>query len=238
MRTKAIILSLVLSATAFAFELNNPVWLASLNSFPPDRGTHYRWKFNGNLIESSTGLPATNYGCTFADGALVRTENQYVELPAALTINWHTPWSVTDWVKGTGANDSFLIGLSTMDSDGTVNCGGFYLDSTAISYFGYPAQRASQQCVSEARIQTTLNAADGQWHNRAWVYDGNKVAVFIDGVYQGEQSGLTFSPTLTHNFISWNDARDIMNCSLDDMNYFGYALTTNEVRQIYSGGRK
>jgi hypothetical protein len=81
---------------------------------------------------------------------------------------------------------------------------------------------------------------DGNWHHIGFTFDGSTKNSYIDGEYVGQQTGITgtlissFSYRRIGRFGS--DPGYYLNGLVDDARIYNYALTAEQIRQVYNGG--
>ena len=82
---------------------------------------------------------------------------------------------------------------------------------------------------------------DGQWHHVVGAYDGQRMALYVDGESQGSLAAsgllaLSSEPLWLGNNAA--DRRQFYSGSLDDVRLYGFGLTAEEVSGLYRDGTR
>jgi hypothetical protein len=89
-----------------------------------------------------------------------------------------------------------------------------------------------------ARVVSKRNVDDGQWHHLAALYDGQRIALYVDGELE---DSLPVSGTLAVDdqavMIGCNSAAYArrFNGWIDDVRLYGYALAEDEIKALARG---
>lgn len=86
---------------------------------------------------------------------------------------------------------------------------------------------------------TTTNVIDGSWHQVVGVSDGTNVLVYVDAVLKGS---IGYARGINSNgatlYVGWDNYQAARHFSgqTDDVRIYNYALTAEQIKEIYNGG--
>ena len=149
--------------------------------------------------------------------------------------------TLTAWIKTTGGHQSYarVVEFSSHDGD--------YRYGTALAYDYYGKVIRGWTANSDAdrseTVEFDLDANgyhDGQWHHLAFVYDGARVKLFVDGVKKAEKesdiSDIDDPETLVIGGYYPNDLHGF-NGNIDEVKIFSKALDDLQVFLMYRNER-
>jgi len=98
-----------------------------------------------------------------------------------------------------------------------------------------------QATGSNLGTSTSTTYGNNLWHNAIMTYDGTAIKIYIDGILKNSQIG-TGTGTIYCSGNALGIGRDAdysgsyFNGQIDDVRIYNYALTSEQVKQIYNGG--
>ncbi len=206
------------------------------------------WKFDessGTIAnDSAGGNNGTVINGTWAAGKIggaLNFSSGYVNCGEGANLNITGTITLSGWVKTTMTTESGIVAkwdASVTNGDGLQTS--YYL---LINHFtSGPAEfhlRGSNAGSSSCVISTT-SVNDGMWHLVTGVYDGSYMKMYIDGQFETSiaYSGGIYSGAPKENvFIGNSDEgaeRVPFTGAIDDVRIYDYALSANEVAQLYT----
>jgi len=189
--------------------------------------------FNGFSVEYVKDRFGVDCRAILFDG------NSYVSVPNSYSLNSPTDqFSAVVWVKiATGADlfNQWLTILCKSDDS---------LETTNSPHYRVQATAQTVSLNTEFTELSTPQLAYDTWYFYAYVFDGDKVKVYIDGKYVFEHN---YSGKLNANDMPLEIGRDkpgaveYFNGAMDDLRIYNRALSEYDLDQLYddrSGARK
>ena len=155
---------------------------------------------------------------------------EYVTIPNSQKLNPPT-FSVTFWMK---SDPNFLLEGSIISHIDFSNTAGWLFRSTP-----QPAQRVYFSVANNNGILFTISALvnSSSFKNIVGTFDGKELKLFADGIIQNSTrfTGVyNPDPSVPLNFgLDSYDLGNAWKGYLDDVRYFGYALTDSQAQQIF-----
>jgi len=179
----------------------------------------------GDAPTFTTGYDGTENGAVLFDGVddLIRIEQQ-AGLPIYLASK---AYSVCMWVKGDPQRDMRVFSEgSTQTNTPLVNIG---------THFSGETGKVTIYMRGDITYRGTSDreAFDGDWHHIAWIDDGGKAVLYIDGIrdatdFTYQHPNLTLDTT-TIGGILRAAASHFFTGAIDDVRIYNYALSEEEV---------
>ncbi|HWX18666.1 MAG TPA: immunoglobulin domain-containing protein, partial [Candidatus Binatia bacterium] len=231
---------------------SNAVLTVNLVCTPPPADLISWWKGDLNGLDSVAHNNAYSMpNISFTSGLVAQAfalngSNSCVLIPSSDLLNPSGPFSVEVWVQGNPQQYSPDGQFVVVDkSAGWGNADGWLLqgnpDGTVSFGFGIGGPNAGPPGFP---VATTLTGIlDNRWHHLAGVYTGTQLLIYLDGVLQN---------TLAVTNVPVGNTRDVeigrsysgyagvpsrfFNGLIDEVSFYGHALTASEVQAIYNAG--
>jgi hypothetical protein len=223
---------------------------ASAQDWNINNGLVVYYPLNGDLIDySGNSNNGINNGSTFTtdrfgnpDGALaVSTDTGFIS-QKDIVINGNTPKSISLWVNPssdpTWPNGNIIQWGAGYGPNSGV--GGFmtiyYKPFTNYQNLNNGDNLVWDGYYSGLGVETTPNSLAGNWWNIVLTYDGATPQFYLNGVLQTNNyssSNLNLINTYQSPLVICGGGRGI-NGALSDIRIYNYALTSNNVSQLYA----
>jgi len=143
----------------------------------------------------------------------------------------NSPFSYSVWIKfSTSQLARMIIGRHN--------------DATGGSFLGIDDSSANKikfglNSYATQHLNSTMTLNDNTWHHIVGSWDGTNLKLYIDSVLNASSTPTT---TLTYPAINtqigrWvGGASQYFNGQIDDVRIYSYALTTEQIKQVYNGG--
>lgn len=218
-------------------------WGSADTANPPTDGVAY-YKLDGDPNDTWNSNDGANNGATFTTDAIrkqsgdfIASENDYIDL-GVLEVDTN-PITVSAWVKETTTRAE--------DGDGTSHCivgqgwGGddeIILSDNGLWFFGFNDTNGNLQSVSTSESYTS-----GDWVHLIGVFTGTELQLYINGTLRATTSANVTRTDSTksagigarYDGNAWNNN---MNGKIDDVRIYDYALTPQEILELYRYGTK
>lgn len=190
-----------------------------------DRGND---TYDGNVfIGAGPSLTSDRFGC--ADQGENIAEWQYLEAATESTFDFSGPFTVAAWVRI--HSYSLLSDSAPFVAKGTNSFRLQRSNSTNNADFGTNG-------LSRVDTRGNDNINNGSWHHLVGVYDGSRKYLYVDGAVDASDN--------VSGSLSLNNSRmrmgtfsflSLYNYDIDDVGFWGRALSSDEVTNIYNGLR-
>ena len=197
----------------------------------------YDWSGIGNTgvinigtsgTQNSLGTCAVGTSAAWANGASGKINSSlnfdgvddYVEIASNLGILQN--YTIAFWAKHNVANK--------MPFASRVN--------TSFYWYGDNSWRYIHGSSSEFYYPKSVNIPYGTWGHFVVTYDGAKVRIYRNGVFEGSQDS-TGTANFSNGFLigQWTGSTGYQfNGQIDDIRIYNYALTSEQIKTIYNGG--
>lgn len=155
----------------------------------------------------------------------------YAVIPDSPSMNVQTgPFSLVTWVKTIPTGNTKTI-ISKGRNSGTFTYI-LYVNATT----GYPGFSLYDGTNNPGIDSTTVNVADGGWHQVVGIYDGSNLNIYIDGKFNISTSAGAYSGTTTTGTTllgRWAFNNQYFNGDMDAVLIYNRALSAVEVQQLY-----
>jgi len=192
----------------------------------------------GTCASPTDGTGAWYNGRTGKYGASLNFDgvDDYVQLGTAPYFNSNNPFTLSAWVYSSSYPSSIasIVGTAVQASpwDGIW----FYLDHGKPYFILQSANGASSWAYSSAALSA------GNWHHVVATYDGSGSSdgmnLYVDGVAPAITKSRMVLGTITqYNWVIGADSThtaDFFNGQIDDVKIFNYALTSQQVANLYN----
>jgi hypothetical protein len=160
-------------------------------------------------------------------------------------LNLNLPYSFTAWVYTTGTGGYYIYGKGPDSEPASGNYYGavFYFNSDTLltAQFGDGSGSGS---ANRHRKQATIPSVLNKWAHVAAVVNGkDDITLYVNGSdvggsYSGTASTVAYnsSPALIGAFYDGAAYDYFFNGKIDDVQIFNYALTTQQIRDVYNSG--
>jgi hypothetical protein len=88
---------------------------------------------------------------------------------------------------------------------------------------------------STVRVNSKRKVDDGQWHHVVGLFDGHRVAIYLDGELENSLEASQLPSNSAPVWIGENSMTRgrLFNGWLDDVRLYGYALSAEEIQALY-----
>ncbi|MHC4626225.1 MAG: LamG domain-containing protein [Planctomycetota bacterium] len=202
------------------------------------------WSFNegaGDTVFdlSGNGNDGTINGASWGEGKYgpglqFNGQDNYVEVPAASSLDTDADVTVAAWINWIDAGDGWLAILANGQQNGPwenyglfVNRAGGFLYFTLSLDGGHVTQSAPNGVVGP-----------GEWLHAAATWDGSNARVYVNGelVLEQAQTGTLVPPGLPLRIGHRNASSHYFNGSIDEVRVYNHALTEVEILAAMEGG--
>jgi len=218
---------------------NGLVGLWSFNGQDITWGSNFMRDGSGNGNNGTLGSFSRTSSIDFGvSGQALKFDGSANQVTSATQFVNPQTFSISIWFKTTVASGRKLIGFETGQT-GTASISydrHLSMGTDGKIYFGwYPGS------ITTVASLSTLN--DGQWHHAVGTHNGSNGILYIDGVYQGTNTG---SPQSYNGYwriggyklATWTNSSDgYFSGSLDEARVYNRTITPQEVKQLYNMGR-
>jgi hypothetical protein len=224
----------------------------TLNVFAPvpvPPGLLAWWRAENNALDSAgTNNGTLINGASFAAGKVgsafsLNGTNAFVAVSNSAWLNPAGAFSVELWIKASLQQFSpdglwLFVDKSHGFADGTGWGMEGNTDGTASFFFG---KGGSSSPANFTSATTFSSVRDDHWHHLAGVFTGTQLAIYLDGVIQGNLA-VTNIPAGNARDVeigrSWGGGSPLryFHGLLDEISYYNRALSSSEVAGIYSAG--
>ncbi|MCW1949441.1 MAG: DUF2341 domain-containing protein [Candidatus Shapirobacteria bacterium] len=83
------------------------------------------------------------------------------------------------------------------------------------------------------------NFSPGVWYHTVCSYDGNNIKAYVNGILKQSwaQAGNVITDNNSPIYLGWSGySTEYLNGQIDDVRIYNYALTSEQVKQVYNGG--
>ena len=209
-----------------------------------DTGSLVAWyKFDegsGDAVADSgpSGINGTAHGNpAWANGALDKalifdSNDDYVNLGNHPKFNITNQITVSAWIKVNAFDKNYQTIISKGDTSWRLqrHAG---TDSLEFGCFGLPLPSNPRW----GGIYGKINVNDGQWHHITGTYDGRKISLYVDGVPDISEDVIGAIRTNDYEVHIGQNAEKpgrFWNGHIDDVRIYSYALSTDEIANIFS----
>jgi hypothetical protein len=197
---------------------------------------------------SYTGSPPVPVWTTGKQGGALQFQSasggNYVDMGDLNTMDGLTAITVSVWVKSdsAGANNYEVHWLDKSQCDGASDSGPFELYGvdtlTGPAFAIYPTGGTPSNYISSGNSGTNID--DGNWHLVTGTYDGNILAIYVDGSLKNSNTigAVTMSSNTKPVAIGGrcNGANYFWAGKIDDARVYNRALSGAEISSLYNGG--
>lgn len=179
-------------------------------------GNDHHGSKRGNVDFSSSGVSG--------NALLLNGSDAYVTIPDESDFDLVTGITVAAWFKV----NAFTKGWQALVTKGD-SCWRLHRYSTT--------NRLAFHCSSVGDANGNTNINDGQWHHVVAMYDGTKVALYIDGELDASSPTSAQLPNTRYSVMIGNNAQNMdrfWNGLVDDVRIFNRGLSSTEVQSLYS----
>lgn len=156
--------------------------------------------------------------------------DDYVSIPHQSYLNSSTIFSVSMWIKTSDTEGALISKHDENATNGlniTISSGKFQFDPVATG--------------THQNLLSTTSINDGNWHHVVGTLNGTDERVYVDGRLDNSR---TYSGTIATNSLIVNFGRQLSSGSptnyydglLDDVQFFSYALTPQQVKTLMNDG--
>jgi len=200
------------------------------------------WEFdNGSAADSYgynhgilNGYPDFSDGHANIDGALELSGNDYVSIINESNFDITDKITVAAWIKVNEFNKHWQAIVTKGDS--AWRLARTSLDKTlAFHLTGVTSDNNGTH--QNFGVEGNIEVEDGQWHHAVGVYDGSKVYLYIDGILDKALDASGTIATNDYEVYIGENAEQKGRCFdglIDDVAIFDYALTPEQVYQLYN----
>ena len=185
------------------------------------------WKLNGDVTDSSgNGNDGTNHGATPTIGKLGGAmsfdgTSDYVDLGSSLNLS-PQHMTVSLWAKTSSA------AFGVMYAHGRTPWDGFEISQVGGSL------RVTSETPGTVDFWSNIGGLnDNSWHHVVLTYDGATAMIYVDGSAHGSASGNIPYNTAYDNYIGMRGDGSSFNGSIDDVQIYNRALSSDEVASLY-----
>jgi WD40 repeat protein/tetratricopeptide (TPR) repeat protein len=160
-------------------------------------------------------------------------DGDYVDFGSAPALNITGAITVTAWIKVRTFDRDWQAIVTKGDS-----AWGLYrnTDNSLYFYCQFPPRSREYSLYTGASGEKDVN--DRKWHHITGVYDGKRIALFIDGMLDSQLSASGNTEINNYSFCIGNDLEfggSDWNGLIDDVRIYSYALSAEEVKMLYEG---
>lgn len=189
-------------------------------------GNENHGRLNGGVVQGATGILDRN-SYSF-DGT-----DDYINLgnSSNITTDLESGFTFNAWIKTDSKQDQRII-----DNDYSENSFYFMILDGSLTL----ALNGS----SWQDVQSSRNPADGKWHNVIGVFNGSQIKLYIDGIQDGEVSGISanFYQNNIHIGIKGQDLPGTytqpFHGNISEVRIYDRPLTKSEVQYLYNVGKR
>jgi concanavalin A-like lectin/glucanase superfamily protein len=179
------------------------------------------------LQSGASCVPGKYSGAASFDGI-----DDYAQVPDHPSLNFTTRLTVSAWVNPAEVSGSRTIVNKwyAMDSYGLFVSDGRFLFAISVPGGNWGTV-----------YSVSAPASPGRWSHVAGVFDGQQLALYVDGVQRDSRSlaspvalQRSTRPLVMGNHPSWNAFRGL----LDEVRLYDAALDASQVQRLFAGGKK
>jgi hypothetical protein len=217
---------------------------------PINAGLVGYWLFNekgGTRLNDYSGYG--NHG-TLTNFAFSGSTSNWVGSPMGGALNWdgsNDLITINNFNVGTRRTYSFWVNATTLPSGGNLvtiigkrlvgatNEMAIYMNSSGQTRFILYGGSSPLPTLIVNSTSTT-GVVTGKWNHIVWTYDNITVNTYLNGRLDKSTAvaGTPYNSTEIYNIGNEGDGTRVLNGSLDQMIWFGRAITATEVSQLYS----
>ncbi len=207
---------------------------------PPAMGLVNWWRAEANANDTvGTDNGTLNGTAGFVNGEVGQAftfdgTSGYVSIPDSAPLDSFTnAMTIELWMRSaTIGNNADWVGLVSKGNESWRLMGRTSANTADVAFNG----------VTPSEITGTRNVNDGQWHHIAGTYDGNRIALYVDGTLD---ASVTASGTIAQlNFPVYigGDSEPpaghtyLFNGQIDEVSLYNRALSSDEIAAIYNAG--
>jgi len=179
---------------------------------------------NGTLFNGPTWTTGKVGGALSFDGV-----NDYVGIPVSSSLNGlFTELTVVAWVKALGGDGNWRS-VVEFGGGGAIR---------AHFYYSY-IQRMYANWINESGASQGLDGQNalqlGNWYHFAWIYDGVKGKMYLNGTIDGQRSVSGKLDTTLGTYIGMRQGSSLpFNGLIDEVRIYNRALSAAEIQAIYN----
>lgn len=158
--------------------------------------------------------------------------NSYISIPNSLSLSSPTTqFTAAVWVKITNGADFYKQWLTILCKSNSIQ------ETTNSPHYRMQATAETVSINTDFTELFTPQLSYDTWYFYAYVYDGSKVKVYLDGEFVFEYN---YSLALEPNSMPMEIGRDLpgaieyFNGAMDDLRLYNRALSDNELSQLYN----
>ncbi len=236
---KLLLVLMVLSITLFFSGLAQ----ADLNS-----GLVAHYPFNGNAFdESGHGNDGTVNGATLTDDRFGNPNSAYsfdgsdddISIEDSDSLDITGPITLSVWIKTSGTSTN--SGVISKFESGHYDRNGYNINIRGDSFADFDINYEWENGIGTG-VMSTTPVEDGEWHHIAAVYDGVRARIYIDGVFEAENSSDYTQGIGENDFklrIGWDTSMSgndrHFTGVIDDIRIYNRSLSDDEIQVLFAG---
>lgn len=192
------------------------------------------WGYTGLGNEASaTPISYTNAYSLLFDGI-----NEYVTFGNNHNYEHNVPFTLSLWVKVTNMAGSRKSLWTKTTNDANVYGWGFYIKTSGEIFI-----QARTASTLRQHTTSTVGLTAGNWYHIVFTYSGasnmNGFRIYVDGGVRTTPSSATLGGTIVNtddSFLAIRNSSFPLNGNLDEVSFWGVALSASEVTELYNSG--